>query len=82
MFWQYLDSEGVCESPDSNFGWRVVHNCKTKNSDDIYITTKKTKQKPSKKITTHFFVPVEQDLETQATNTLKNQMIIKIPKYP
>lgn len=61
--------------------WRVVNDCKINNSNDIYRTTKNPNKTSQKPVTTNFFVPVEQDLETQVTNTLKNQIIVKMPKF-
>lgn len=48
----------------------------------IHTTTKNQTKMLKKTVTTNFFVPAEHDLETQVADTLKNQIKIKMPKYP
>lgn len=79
---QKVSARTLTVSGECNFGWRIVHNCKTNNNDDIYIKQQNQTKKTQKTVTTHFFVAIEQDLETQVTNTLKNQVISKMKKYP
>lgn len=34
---QKVSARTLTVSGECNFGWRIVHNCKTNNNDDIYI---------------------------------------------